>query len=168
MPVGRTAGEEGRMAKAGPIISVALAVLLIGLATESMANEVPADQPAGATLSGTAATVASPQVEIVARPRSWGIAERPRYAPGGWQCPTGLVWRDAGPRDWLCVGPEEARRIDQENAEAANNWVDGAEGSYTCRPGLVRREAFTRDIVCVDPARQAAVRQMNLALFSVR
>lgn len=154
------------MAKAGPIISAALSVLLIGSAAESIAKDASADQPAGATFSSTAATIASPSAD--ARPRPWNLAERPRFVTGGWQCPTGLVWRNAGSRDWLCVEPAEARRIDEENAEAANNWVDGPDGPYTCRPGLVRREAFTRDVVCVDPARQATVRQMNLVLFSVR
>jgi len=154
------------MAHARSTFSAAVALLLIGSAAETMAKPDPGSQSVGATLSTTAATTARASSQGTARP--WSIAERPRYAPGGWQCSPGLVWRNAGPRDWLCVDPEEASRTDKENLEAPSNWADGADGAYTCRSGLVRREAFTRDVVCVDPVRRDAVQQMNAALYTVK
>lgn len=93
-------------------------------------------------------------------------AGRPSYVEGGWQCPPGFVWRNAGRTDWLCVEPAEARRIAEENDLAAKDWVDGPDGSRSCRSGLVRREAFRSDFVCVDPTRRERVRTMNLALYS--
>lgn len=154
------------MAHARSTLSVAVALLLIGSATESMAKSAPADQPVGAELSTMAAITARASSPAV--PRPWGIAEKPRYSPSGWQCSPGLVWRNAGPRDWLCVDPDEASRTEEENQQAASNWSDGPDGAYTCRSGLVRREAFTRDVVCVDPVRRDAVRQMNAALYTVK
>ena len=154
------------MAHAGSTLSAVLALLLIGSATESMANSAPTNEAVGAALSTTAAM--SARASSPAAPRPWSIAEKPRYASGGWQCSPGLVWRNAGPRDWLCVDPGEASRTDEENQQAASNWADGPDGAYTCRSGLVRREAFTRDVVCVDPERRDAVRQMNAALYTVK
>lgn len=93
-------------------------------------------------------------------------AGRPSYVEGGWQCPPGFVWRNAGRTDWLCVDPAEARRIAEENGRAAQNWIDGPDGNRSCRSGLVRRGAFKSDFVCVDPLRRERVRTMNLALYS--
>lgn len=95
-------------------------------------------------------------------------AGRPSYVTGGWVCPPGFVWRNAGKQDWLCVDAGEARRIALENRYAAANWVDGNDGAGTCRPGLVRRDAFKEDPVCVEPARRERVHEMNLALFDLR
>lgn len=146
------------MARAGAFCSAAMALLLIGSATECMAKDVT-----GPSLAGTAAAAAaSPATD--AKPRPWSIAERPRYSPGGWQCSAGLVWRNAGKRDWLCVDPDEALRIEQENEAAAEVSADPAD----CPEGLVPREAFTRDPICVDPERRDAVRQMNASLYIVR
>ena len=74
------------------------------------------------------------------------------------------MWRNAGKRDWLCVDPNEALRIEQENEAAAEVSAEPAD----CPEGLVPREAFTKDPVCVDPDRRDAVRQMNAALYIVR
>ena len=141
------------MVRAGAISSAATALLLIGSAGESMAKDA-----AGPSLTGTAAAAAaSPS-------HPWSIAERPRYSPDGWQCSAGLVWRNAGKRDWLCVDPNEALRIEQENEAAAEISAEPAD----CPEGLVPREAFTRDPVCVDPERRDAIQQMNAALYIVR
>src|SRR5262245_50992544 len=121
------------MTQARSAILVLGALWLIPTAAKSAA----ADKPAGATVSSTAATIATPSSEAMAKARPWSIAEKPRYERGGWWCSPGLVWRNAGPRDWLCVDPNEARRVDQENEAAAENWVDGPDGPYTCRSGLV-------------------------------
>jgi hypothetical protein len=150
------------MAGARSTISAAIALLLIGSAAQAMAEDA-----AGAALSGTAAAAgASPALD--AKPRPWGIAERPRYIPRGWQCSPGLVWRNAGKTDWLCVDPAEADRVEQENEAAGDILASGSNEPDDCPPGLVRREAFRRDYVCVDPDRRDAVRQMNAALYTVR
>jgi hypothetical protein len=93
-------------------------------------------------------------------------AGRPNYVEGGWECPPGFVWRNAGRTDWLCVDPAEARRIAEENRRAAKDWVEGPDGIPSCRSGLVRRGAFKSDFVCVDPLRRERVQTMNLALYS--
>ena len=95
-------------------------------------------------------------------------AGRPSYVTGGWVCPPGFVWRNAGKQDWLCVDPGEARRIALENRYAAANWVQGSDGAELCRSGLVRRGAFKDDSVCVEPARRERIHEMNLALFALR
>lgn len=130
--------------RAGSIVSAAVAALLIGLTAETMASGAPADQSVGASSSTP----------------PWNIAQKPRYERGFWQCAPGLVWRNAGSTDWLCVDPAEAQRVEKENADAASD--------ADCPPGMVRREAFRKDAVCVDPARRDAVRQMNMALYVVR
>ena len=138
------------MACARSAILAAVALLLTGPAAN--AQETPAEEPAAGA----------------AIPRAWTYAQRPSYATGGWQCPAGLVWRNAGKTDWLCVAPDEAELIEQENEQAPANWIEAPGGARACRPGLVERQAFKGDIACVEPERRAAVEQMNLALYSVR
>lgn len=78
------------------------------------------------------------------------------------RCASGYVWREASPRDYVCVTPESRARARQENAQAASR-VDpnGAYGPQSCRPGFVWREAFDGDLVCVTPEARAQVRQEN-------
>jgi hypothetical protein len=95
-------------------------------------------------------------------------AGRPTYDKGGWRCPPGFVWRNAGRTDWLCVDPGEARRIEQENLQAPKSWIELPDGTRACRAGLVTRDATKKDGVCVDPIRHELVREMNLALYTVR
>lgn len=152
------------------LISLSLSLLLSGTAAHAAASDAQEDQPRG-TAFASATTYARPSHEHArgaAKPDASRRAAKPQYVRGGWQCPPGFVWRNAGRTDWLCVDPQEALRIDRENQEAAANWVDGPDGAPVCRSGLVKREAFKSDIVCVDPLRRDATRQMNLALFSVR
>lgn len=92
-------------------------------------------------------------------------AGHPTYVTGGWVCPPGYAWRNAGRQDWLCVDPVEARRVASENQNPPAKAARGPDGAYTCPAGLVARGAFNGDDVCVDPGRRAMVRQMNLALF---
>lgn len=123
----------------------------------------PETQPQGAVLPGTAATTNNaPSFTLPGR------AQRPTYDKRGWQCPPGFVWRNAGRTDWLCVDPFEARRIEQENQQASGNWIKQPDGSRACRAGMVTRDATRKDGVCVDPLRRELVRQMNLALYTVR
>lgn len=140
------------MAWARPAILAAAALLLTGPAANAQEVQPPADE----TVAGGAI------------PRAWSMAERPRYAPGGWRCSPGLVWRNAGKTDWLCVAPDEADLIEQENEQAPANWIEGPSGGRACRPGLVERQAFKGDTACVEPERRAAIERMNLALYTVK
>ena len=116
--------------------------------------------------AGTAATNGNGNASLPAtRLASVVRAGHPNYVIGGWVCPPGSAWRNAGRQDWLCVEPDEARRIAWENGNGAAKAVRGADGSYACPEGLVTRGAFNGDDVCVDPQRQALVHHMNLALF---
>ena len=89
----------------------------------------------------------------------------PSYVTGGWVCPPGFAWRNAGRQDWLCVDPGEARRIAWENRNPPAKAVRQTDGSYRCPPALVARGASNDDDVCVEPARREIVHRMNLALF---
>jgi len=126
------------------------------------ASPAAADESPGAMLPGAAAAANVSPFPLTQR------AGKPRYDQGGWLCPPGLVWRNAGRTDWLCVDPMEARRIREENLQAPGNWIQEPDGSRSCRSGLVTREAFKRDVVCVDPVRRESVQRMNSALFSLR
>jgi hypothetical protein len=126
------------------------------LALAAVALQLAASSPAAAAAANTPAG-----------PTPGQRAGRPAYGDGGWRCPPGFVWRNAGRQDWLCVDPFEAERIARENQQAPNNWIDTPDGSRSCRSGLVPRGAFHNDPVCVDPVRRALVREMNLALYNV-
>lgn len=124
-------------------------------------------------LFGSAAAAATNGNGNAPLPTAGGLAAavragHPNYVAGGWVCPPGFSWRNAGRQDWLCVDPAEARRIASENRDFAARAVRESDGTYACPSGLVRRDASHDDDVCVAPARQAAVHQMNLALFDVR
>jgi hypothetical protein len=82
------------------------------------------------------------------------VAPLPGHTDNG--CPTGLVPRNARPGDTVCVTPQVATEVAQENANAANARQPGggAYGPMTCKPGLVWREAFVGDAVCVTPDRR--------------
>jgi hypothetical protein len=72
-------------------------------------------------------------------------------------CVRPFVWRQAQPRDKVCVTPETQLRIIAENRAASDNRSPngGAYGPNTCKNGFVWREAFEGDTVCVTPeARQ--------------
>jgi hypothetical protein len=137
-----------------------------------MARSTKAAAVAAMLLASPAAAAAtngnSASLPAVASLLTTGRAGRPSYVTGGWVCPRGFAWRNAGKQDWLCVDPAEARRIAWENQHAPQNWVRSPDGSYGCRPGFVPRDAFKNDHVCVDPARHQLVQEMNLALFDVR
>jgi hypothetical protein len=95
-------------------------------------------------------------------------AVHPTYDKSGWRCAPGYVWRNAGRTDWLCVDPREAQRIQEENRDAPGKWIEQPDGTRACASGLVTRDAIKKDPVCVDPIRHELVREMNLALYTVR
>jgi len=74
----------------------------------------------------------------------------------------GMVPRNARPGDNVCVPPNIATLVQQENADKANGYAGGgAYGDLTCKSGLVWREAFDGDAVCVTPARRTETWQEN-------
>jgi TIR domain len=68
-------------------------------------------------------------------------------------CVRPFVWRQAQPRDKVCVTPDTQQRILAENRAASDNRTPngGAYGPDTCKPGFVWRAAFDGDTVCVTP-----------------
>ncbi|MGD1348664.1 CAP domain-containing protein [Mycobacterium seoulense] len=77
----------------------------------------------------------------------------------------GMVPRNARQGDNVCVPPNIAKTVQDENAAAAKGvgYVPGggAYGPKTCTSGLVWREAFDGDGVCVSPPRRQETWQEN-------
>ena len=82
------------------------------------------------------------------------------------RCASGLVWREAGPDDHVCVSPTARSRVAAENAAASSHRAEngGAYGPDSCRSGFVWREAFANDRVCVVPAARRRAQDENRAL----
>lgn len=68
-------------------------------------------------------------------------------------CVKPFVWRQAQPRDKVCVTPDTQLRILAENRAASDNRspTGGTYGPDTCKTGFVWRNAFDGDTVCVSP-----------------
>ena len=81
-------------------------------------------------------------------------------------CQAGFVWRQAFPRDHVCVNPERRQNAAEENARAAVRRNPNGETDM-CFEGFVWREADPQDHVCVTPAGSVQAIDDN-ALASVR
>jgi hypothetical protein len=79
-------------------------------------------------------------------------------------CLDGFVWRQATPRDHVCVTPEVHAQTARDNALAAGrrSSTRGTFGADTCVAGYVWREALPGDRVCVTPATWQQVHDDNL------
>lgn len=132
-----------------------------------MARTMPFAAIAMGLLATSAAAATDGNATLPNGVRAAAIARAgpPSYVAGGWVCPPGFAWRNAGRQDWLCVDPFEARRIASENRNPPAKAVRQADRSYRCPPGLVARGASNDDDVCVEPARHEMVHRMTLALF---
>lgn len=84
-----------------------------------------------------------------------------RGAASAAPCPPGLIVREAGPNDLVCVTPESRRRAATDNATAPLRWVPGSFGPKTCAQGFVWRQAFPSDQTCVTPEVRTATLQEN-------
>jgi hypothetical protein len=74
----------------------------------------------------------------------------------------GQVPRNARPGDNVCVSPQVADEVQQENATAQERYAGGgAYGPLTCKSGWVWREAFDGDGICVTPQRRQETWQEN-------
>ncbi len=67
------------------------------------------------------------------------------------RCDQGYVWREAFPRDYVCVTPDVREQAQRDNAAAASRYAPSPWGPDACRTGFVWREAFLGDLVCVTP-----------------
>jgi hypothetical protein len=68
-------------------------------------------------------------------------------------CTPGYVWREAFPRDYVCVTPTSRAEAARDNS--------GPYRAEPCRSGFVWREASPSDHICVPVARRSAVAEEN-------
>ncbi|HYU77206.1 MAG TPA: fibronectin type III domain-containing protein, partial [Ktedonobacteraceae bacterium] len=77
-------------------------------------------------------------------------------------CKQGFVWREAGPKDYVCVTPYVRSQAAADNQQAnTRRDPNGAYGPDTCLQGYVWREAFSHDHVCVTPETRAQAADDN-------
>ncbi|MGZ6674808.1 MAG: hypothetical protein ACXVFM_20920 [Solirubrobacteraceae bacterium] len=83
---------------------------------------------------------------------------------GPLSCLDGYVWRQATPRDHVCVTPAVRAQTARDNALAPSrrSATPGTFGPDLCTPGYVWREAVPGDHVCVTPAIWQQVHDDNL------
>jgi hypothetical protein len=72
-------------------------------------------------------------------------------------CKSGFVWREAAPRDRVCVEPTSRQQVQEENAQSANRNM-----ANRCKSGFVWREARPEDFVCVTPSVRDQTHQDNM------
>jgi hypothetical protein len=79
-------------------------------------------------------------------------------------CLDGYVWRQATPKDHVCVTPEVRAQTARDNvlAQTRRGAQAGTFGPDLCAPGYVWREAVPGDHVCVTPATWQQVHDDNL------
>ena len=79
-------------------------------------------------------------------------------------CLDGFVWRQATPRDHVCVTPEVRAQTARDNALAPTrvSATSGTFGPDLCVAGFVWRDALPGDRVCVTPATWQQVHDDNL------
>jgi hypothetical protein len=85
-------------------------------------------------------------------------------------CLDGYVWRQATPRDHVCVTPAAHAQTARDNAVASSrrSATPGTFGPDLCAPGYLWREALPGDDVCVIPATWQQVHDDNLTAGSRR
>jgi uncharacterized protein (DUF2237 family) len=85
-------------------------------------------------------------------------------------CLDGYVWRQATPRDHVCVTPAARAQTARDNALASSrrSTTPGTFGPDLCAPGYLWREALPGDRVCVTPATWQQVHDDNLTAGSRR
>ena len=101
------------------------------------------------------------------RRRDAGAGAVPASAAGSHgplTCLDGFVWRQATPRDHVCVTPEVRAQTARDNALAPTrrSATSGTFGPDLCVAGFVWREALPGDRVCVTPATWQQVHDDNL------
>ena len=79
-------------------------------------------------------------------------------------CLDGFVWRQATPKDHVCVTPAVRAQTARDNAlaQTRRGVTAGTFGPDLCVAGYVWREAVPRDHVCVAPATWQQVHDDNL------
>lgn len=85
------------------------------------------------------------------------------------KCVDGKVWREAGPKDFICVTTQSRALAKEENdLSEGRRLKPSSKTNYNCQQGFVWREAFVDDFVCVSPERRAEVQQENKAASITR
>jgi hypothetical protein len=153
-----------RFAVAGRYVTIQSAMQ--GNCPQELASLNPPPPQPGVSVSPiTIAVVRSAVLKQVRPPAPLGqqaVASHCSYGPG--TCAQGFVWREANPRDHVCVTPQVRDQTRRDNAQAAarRSPNGGPYGPDTCTQGFVWREAFSGDHICVTPqAREQAVRDNN-------
>jgi serine/threonine-protein kinase len=141
------------------LIATAVSIGVIGLVIAIIIISGTPHGSAGPRSSGTPHGSASP--------RSSGASSSP---PTTDTCVQGYVWREAVPRDHVCVTPETRAQAAQDNSLAASRRspTGGAYGPDTCLQGYVWREAVPGDHVCVTPETRTQAAQDNSLAASRR
>ena len=112
------------------------------------------------------------------RARAWGVAAAAAAltlaggagsasaagSHGPLTCLDGFVWRQATPKDHVCVTPEIRAQTARDNAlaQTRSSAAAGTFGRDLCVAGYVWREAVPGDRVCVTPATWQQVHDDNL------
>lgn len=94
------------------------------------------------------------------------LVTAPAHAGGDWgpnTCLDGYVWRQATPKDLVCVTSVTRSQVVADNAQAVarRNPAGGPFGPDTCVSGYVWREAASNDHVCVTTAIRSQTRADN-------
>jgi hypothetical protein len=80
-------------------------------------------------------------------------------------CRAGFFYRQANPRDFVCVSPATRDATEEENRLAVARRLDtvGPFGPATCKSGFVWRAAYEGDLTCVTPDSRDRAAADNLA-----
>jgi PASTA domain len=141
------------------------AQILIGAGFSMGSTEVVSTSPPGTVVNQ------NPAAGSTAEKGSTVSVEIARAAD---KCKPGYVYRRVVPDDKVCVTPESAAQVIQDNADATQlarkpNPPGGPYGENTCLQGFVWRDAYDGDQICVTGETRARTRQENdeAALHSV-
>ncbi|TGQ51025.1 hypothetical protein EN836_26135 [Mesorhizobium sp. M1C.F.Ca.ET.193.01.1.1] len=107
--------------------------------------------PQGVTFRAVHPGIAAPRFQNVSLPF------------GQFTCVAGYVWRNAYEGDVVCVTPQRASQVQDENglAKSRRDPNGGLYGEATCLAGFVWRVARSDDLVCVPPASRDLIAQEN-------
>ncbi|WP_109481490.1 toll/interleukin-1 receptor domain-containing protein [Paraburkholderia sp. C35] len=146
----------------GAVAAVALmgavALKMSEPAHEAKADTSFASQPVPAAVPSSAENQAASGNQMVSK------KDLQRAAHERGACVKPFVWRQAQPRDKVCVMPDTQQRILDENSKASENRspTGGPYGPDTCKTGCVWRNAFPGDTVCVTPESRQLTADDNL------
>lgn len=110
------------------------------------------------------------QIRVLIKARGKGVtettAESAKHGPivaaePADACVEGFTWRLVIAEDHVCVTPETAAQVVEDNRLRFVRWTNGDYGPQTCVNGYVWREAFPSDLVCVTGAVRSQTAEDN-------